>query len=313
MGTKTKILIRPLSWQKLGLVIKPQKHLWWMQTHAMLPTVDKIGADQVKVYFSGRDRDNRSHIGYSVFNLKNFSVEEYSAQPVLTLGELGCFDDNGVTPSWIINCGKKKFLYYIGWNQKSRVRMSLIAGLAVSKDGGKTFMRVSRGPLLERTDTEPFSILTAPCIIAEKELWKMWYVSGIGWDNPDLPRYNIKYAESIDGIHWKREGKVCIGLRPDEHALARPCVLQENGIYKMWFSYKGKDYRIGYAESSDGLTWVRKDKNSGIDVSQSGWDSQMIEYSYVLNHKGKKYMFYNGNNYGFDGIGLAVLVEGNKR
>lgn len=313
MKAKAKISTPSVTWQKLGLVIKPQKRLWWMRTHAMLPTVDKLSTDHVKVYFSGRDKDNRSHIGYAVLSLKDLSVAQYSTEPVLTLGQLGCFDDNGVTPSWVVSVGRKKFLYYIGWNQKSRVRMGLIAGLAVSQDGGKTFKRVSRGPLLERTDAEPFSILTAPCVIAGQSVWKMWYVSGVGWENPDLPKYNIKYAESKDGVYWKREGKVCIELRPDEHALARPCVLLEEGIYKMWFSYKGKDYRIGYAESPDGLTWVRKDKNSGIDVSTSGWDSQMIEYSYVLNHKGKKYMFYNGNNYGYDGIGLAVLDEVKKR
>ena len=74
----------------------------------------------------------------------------------------------------------------------------------------------------------------------------------------------------------------------------------------MWFSYKGGSYRIGYAESADGLHWERRDADAGIDVSPSGWDSQMIEYSYVFRHKGKLYMLYNGNNYGCDGVGLAV-------
>jgi len=49
------------------------------------------------------------------------------------------------------------------------------------------------------------------------------------------------------------------------------------------------------------------DNNVGIEVSESGWDSEMIQYPYVFNHKGNKYMFYNGNGYGANGAGLAVL------
>ena len=52
-------------------------------------------------------------------------------------------------------------------------------------------------------------------------------------------------------------------------------------------------------------------QNSGIDVSKTGWDSEMICYPFVFEHKGNKYMLYNGNDYGKDGFGLAVL-ENNK-
>jgi hypothetical protein len=69
----------------------------------------------------------------------------------------------------------------------------------------------------------------------------------------------------------------------------------------MWYSYRGKNYRIGYAESDDGLNWKRKDEDAGIDVSE------MIEYPFVFDHKGGRYMLYNGNGYGKTGIGLAVL------
>ena len=69
-----------------------------------------------------------------------------------------------------------------------------------------------------------------------------------------------------------------------------------------WFGY-----RMGYAESQNGLNWERMDEKVGIDVSATGWDSEMIQYPYVFNHKNKKYMLYNGNDYGKEGAGLAVL------
>ena len=74
----------------------------------------------------------------------------------------------------------------------------------------------------------------------------------------------------------------------------------------MWFGYKKDHYRIGYAESTDGIQWDRKDNEVNIDVSDSGFDSIMMEYASIIKHKNKYIMFYNGNNYGFDGIGLAV-------
>lgn len=300
-----------MEWKKQGLIIKPKKELYWWRSHAMLPTVDWKEEDIFRIYFSGRNDLNQSLIGYVEIDLIKdpFKIFNYSREPVLNLGDLGCFDGNGVTPSWIVNFNNKKYLYYIGWDKTSSVRMHLVAGLAVSTDGGLSFNRISKAPILERTNIDPYTLNTAPCVILEKDRWRMWYVSGVKWINKDLPRYNIKYAESKDGINWIREGEVCINFNSEkENALARPCVLKDdNGIYKMWYSYKGENYRIGYAESQDGLKWERMDDKVGITASESGWDSQMIEYSFVFKHRNKKYLLYNGNNYGEEGIGLAIM------
>ena len=74
----------------------------------------------------------------------------------------------------------------------------------------------------------------------------------------------------------------------------------------MWYSYRGEKYRIGYAESEDGIVWTRKDNESGIGVSSEGWDSEMIDYPVVFKHKDDVYMLYCGNGYGKTGFGLAV-------
>ena len=70
-----------------------------------------------------------------------------------------------------------------------------------------------------------------------------------------------------------------------------------------------ESYRIGYAESEDGIHFNRMDEKVGIDVSKFGWDSEMICYPHVFAHNGEKYMLYNGNGYGKEGIGLAVLAN----
>jgi hypothetical protein len=299
------------NWKKIGRIFIPNEDLFWNRTYTMVPTVFHLDDSCYRVYISGRDSKNRSLIGYFDIDITNPGKPlKVSYEPVLGLGKLGCFDDNGVTPASIVKNGEEIYLYYIGWKPRSTTRMSIIAGLAVSQDQGNTFKRQSNAPLLPLTDREPFSILTAPWVICNKDYWQMWYVSGEGWINPDLPLYNIKYATSKDGINWKRDGLIALDFASeDEVALARPCVLYEDGIYKMWFSYKTKShtYRIGYAESSTGYNFERKTAFlKGLEPSQKGWDSEMIEYSCVFVHENKRYMLYNGNNYGSNGVGLAI-------
>ena len=74
----------------------------------------------------------------------------------------------------------------------------------------------------------------------------------------------------------------------------------------MWYCYRGDAYRIGYAESADGVEWVRRDDLAGITASEHGWDSQMVAYPCVFDCDGARYMLYNGDGYGRTGIGLAV-------
>lgn len=295
-------------WKKLGLFVVPQRHKWWSLSHAMIPTPDALGGGIFRVYYSGRNQANQSHIGWADVDLNApFRVVGHSDGPVLKPGALGCFDDNGVTPSCVIDLpGGEKALYYIGWNPGSTVRMHLFGGLALSTDSGRTFERWSQAPIIERSRTDPY-LNTAPWVVRSDNELRMYYVSGCGWKHKDLPRYNIKVAYSADGKNWRRDGQVCIDFKDDsENALARPFVLFDEGVWKMWFAHKGEAYRLGYAESTDGVQWKRLDERAGIDVSSSGWDSEMIEYAAVVRHNGQRLMFYNGNNYGYDGIGLAI-------
>jgi predicted GH43/DUF377 family glycosyl hydrolase len=302
-----------MKWLKKGLIFEPKGQFDWLITHAMLPTADRIGEDLYRIYFSGRDKLNRSRIGFLEVDMNEpWRILQITEKPVLGLGALGCFDDNGVSPTWIVGHDEKKYMYYMGWNKGSTVRASEISGLAISEDGGETFNRFSRAPILHRSDREPYAILVASCVLLEGGIWRMWYDSAEEWLNKDLPRYNIKYAESSDGVNWNRKGDVCIDFYyPGETRISRACVLKENGMYEMWYCYAigSGGYRIGFAISEDGIHWQRKDEAAGIDVSESGWDSEMICYPFVFTHKGQKYLLYCGNGYGKTGFGYAILEQ----
>jgi hypothetical protein len=241
---------------------------------------------------------------------------------VLGLGKLGTFDDSGAMPSCIVNHGGRKFLYYIGWNRGATVPYRNSIGLAVSDDGGESFERVVEGPVLDRTATEPY-FCASPFALYDEEAakWKLWYASSTGWTvvngHPE-PLYQVKYAESADGVSWLRRNTVCLEYAFEGEANARPCVLKENGRYRMWYCYRGsvdyrtdkaQSYRIGYAESADGILWERRDSEVGIERSDEGWDSVMMEYPWVYEHRGRKFMLYNGNGFGETGFGYAVLEE----
>ena len=84
----------------------------------------------------------------------------------------------------------------------------------------------------------------------------------------------------------------------------------------MWYSYRSIDayrtnparsYHIGYAESKDNLAWERKDEQAGIELSDAGWDSEMLAYPYIVDYQDKRYMFYNGNGFGKAGFGYALF------
>jgi predicted GH43/DUF377 family glycosyl hydrolase len=301
-----------MEWKKLGFVIKPNPQLWWMKSHCMVPSPMHLEGSIYRLYFSSRNDQNQSHIGYVVIDAKKPNhVIEYSKEPVLSPGQLGCFDDNGVTPSCLIKNGNEVFMYYIGWNPGSTTRMHIYGGLAISHDNGLTFERYSRAPILERNRVNPF-INTAPFAIKENNRWLMYYVSGVEWIHKDLPRYHIQIAESQDGKNWLREGKIAIDFIDDENALARPYVIREEGKYKMFFSSKGDshpDYRMRYAESVDGLKWKRVDNFINLDPSQQGPDSEMVTYGAVIEHDGKKIIYYNGNGYGVEGILVAEEIK----
>ncbi|MDE0779544.1 MAG: hypothetical protein OSB67_02215 [Alphaproteobacteria bacterium] len=279
-----------------------------MRTHAMVPTPYLRANGTHRLFFSGRNDDNQSHIGWADIALDSgsASVLRISENPILTPGKLGTFDDNGVTPSCAIRVGNEVLLFYIGWNPGSTTRMNIYGGLAVSEDDGDSFTRWSEAPILERSITDPY-INTAPFVVTDGDGFRMYYVSGTGWNDPDNPRYLIKTATSADGKFWQRDGRVAIDFaNPRENALARPFVIVEGGRWHMWFSHKGDTYRFGYAESDDGVKWRRDDSRSGLSVAPEGWDSEMIEYGAIVNAEGYRYLFYNGNNYGFDGLGYAV-------
>jgi hypothetical protein len=295
-----------MTWRKLGLVFEPPSDLPWLKSHAALPAV---APDGCRVYWSGRDGDGRAHVGWLELDAQDPArVVRVGPRAVLEPGPPGSFDESGVTVSCAVAAGSRLHLYYTGWSLGVTVPFYLFAGLAVSDDGGETFIRASPAPILDRSPEDPY-LTASPWVIVENGLWRMWYVSGSRWERLGTGVrhfYNIRYAESPDGVVWERDPAPCIDFaEAAEYAFSRPCVVRDEDCYRMWYAFRGDRYRLGYAESADGRTWERKDAEAGLEASEGGWDSEMIAYPCVLDRGDSRFLLYNGNGYGRTGIGLA--------
>jgi hypothetical protein len=298
------------AWTKLGRILAPDSGRAWMATYTG-PSFAAPDADAaaLRVYVTGRDAANRSRIGVATLAVDGDQpvVRDLSAEPVFDLGDLGAFDENGVSYPWIVRSGDTEYMYYVGWMPTVLTPFQNHIGLA-QRSGGEPWRRASRAPILERTDEEYLS-LGSVAVLVENGLWRMWYTCFRRWaHSAEEPKhvYVIKYAESRDGRTWNRPNVVCID-RADagEYSIGRPSVLRRDGVYHMWFSHRGDRYRIGYAWSADGIVWERRDDLAGITVSTAGWDGESICYGHVFEWQSRLYMLYCGNHYGRDGLGLA--------
>lgn len=303
-----------MEWKKLGQFFVPDSDS--VYTHAMFPIVEIIDESQgsIRVYYTHRDQENYGFPSYleATISGENHQVVYNHDKPIIAHATLGHFDDSGINPTSIVKTEQATLLYYYGWNLGVTVPFRNSIGVAKQEKGSVFFKRLFPGAILDRSKDYPHLCAT-PYVLLENNLFKMWFASGDPWiivDGKPQIACHVGYAESHNGIDWVRQTTpaVASGISGD-HVVSTPCVKKDADMYRMWYSYRGSKYRIGYAESCDGKTFTRKDDQTGITVSDSGWDSDMVCYPCVFDLQGRRYMLYCGNSYGKTGIGLAILAK----
>ncbi|MBN1187427.1 MAG: hypothetical protein JXB49_34440 [Bacteroidales bacterium] len=302
-----------MKWHKLGRLFCPQSNHPKLLSHASNPLAVKIEGDLYRIFYSGRDSRNRSSVGFVDIDICERKIIHFKNDPIVEHGPEGSYYSHGISIGNILEIKEYKYMLFMAWQIRP--------GEHWRGDIGRLYLDDQLN--LHIIDKEPFFSMDAPDPISlsypfvmkmENNEYYMWYGSTITWDAGNSEMLHvINYAKSTDGITWHRKGVALpfkLGLA---QAFSRPCVIG-NSIdgFHMWFSYRGSvhsKYRIGHAYSSDGDSWKLKLDDAGIDVSSTGWDSEMIEYPFVFDHKGERYMLYNGNEYGLTGFGLAILEQ----
>jgi len=303
-----------MKWKKLGQIYSPSAYD--VYTHAMFPVVDVTddGKGCVRIYYTHRDKTNYGFPTYMDASIvdNKFSILYNHHEPIIEKAALGNFDDSGVNVTSIVKINGKRRFYYYGWNLGVTVPFRNSIGVAEEDEDEIMMKRLYPGPMMDRSKEFP-NLCATPYVMKEGNAFKMWFASGEPWiwmDGKPAVACHIGYAESENGLDWRREKVPAVDHMDTDHVVSTPCVLKDNGVYKMWYSCRGEKYRIGYAESGDGKAFTRRDEEVGIGVSEDGWDSDMVCYPCVFDLRGARYMIYCGNEYGKTGFGLAVLFGG---
>lgn len=305
----------------MGKIFDPSLHLQAERSREFSQFPQALLCDSfIRVYFSTRHKDVAgnylSEVAFADFDKQFSKVLNVSRHCVIPLGGLGAFDEHGIFPLHVVREGKRVLGYTTGINRKISVPNDSAIGLAVSVDEGFTFNKVGEGPVLGASLHEPFLVADA-CVRKYGDRFHMWYIFGLQWTceqegaTPDRV-YKIGHATSDDGISWSRTGVQLIADRlASNECQAAPTVEFFNGMYHLFFCYRPQfgfrtsGYRLGYAFSSDLIHWTRDDSRGGLDVSEQGWDSEMVCYPSFLRADGKIYLLYNGNAFGRFGFGVA--------
>ena len=95
-----------MAWRKLGRVYEPREFAPWARSHAANPVAEPLEGGRCRVYFSTRDKDNRSSIAWLEIDLSEpTKVQRLCEAPALSPGRIGAFDDSGVSMGCLVREG----------------------------------------------------------------------------------------------------------------------------------------------------------------------------------------------------------------
>ncbi len=297
------------GWRRGGLVVRPGGAQAWAASHAANPFAVATEAG-FELYYSPRDAAQRSCVARVAWSCdQGFSSP---AEMVLPPGDSLAFDRDGVSMGSLVRDGDDTLMYYLGWERGSgdgppfRNRI----GLAISRGGGP-FSRLPE-PVLDLGAHDPLG-LSYPWVVRTIDGWRMWYGSVSRWHGGfEDQDHVLKRATSQDGRTWSTSGAAVLEAEGDAWALSRPCILHGEQGWDMWFSERGRRYRIRHARSADGETWQRSDLADGLGLDPapgSAWEDQEVCYPCVIRSEGELVLFYCGNGYGRTGFGWAHRAD----
>jgi|GEM_PF-1175847 len=147
-----------------------------------------------------------------------------------------------------------------------------------------------------------------PSVVKVGETYYMYYTKDYLGPGPEESAY-IYVATSQDGIHWAERG-IAISKGPsgswNSKAVARPSVIYENGIFKMWFDgHNGIARHVAYATSSDGLNWTIQNNGQPVFYNAGAVDVKRIGDYYVLVHES-----HEGTKWALSPDGISWIDKG---
>jgi hypothetical protein len=130
-----------MNFTKKGLIFDHESlNISWFKKNAMTPMTVELDESTIRIFVGMCDKGNIGRIGYvDVDSNDPKIIKGYSKEICFDIGDIGCFDDNGVIPSAVVREGDTLYLLYSGYQKVAKVPYLIFAGIAVSHDMGKSF------------------------------------------------------------------------------------------------------------------------------------------------------------------------------
>ncbi len=203
-------------------------------------------------------------------------------------------------------------MFYTGGIPEGPLGSDFQIGHATSADGVEWTMDPANPLLTPGDDGEWNSVdVGFPAVLHDESGFRMWFT---GCDESSC---GVGYATSADGSAWtEHAGNPILDQGPagsfDDEGIWPGTVILDGDLYRMWYTGSraggGLDWRIGYAESTDGLSWTRHpDPVIDPDIGWDGW----LAYSPSVVPDGSVYrMWYAGASGNSFSIGYAESRDG---
>lgn len=140
-------------------------------------------------------------------------------------------------------------------------------------------------------------------VIRRGDIWHMFYTG----QSPDTSR--IGFAVSEDGVRFtSNDQPVLVPSDNEGVSVMNPCVLYEDGKYKMWYA-AGENYEpdvLYYAESIDGLDWCKNIEPVLTKEPKHKWEQCKVGGCYVSRNSNGVYKMYY---IGYQTVDIARICE----
>ncbi len=239
-------------------------------------------------------------LGLSCLSINTLNAQtewvKYSANPVLAPGLAGAIDAQGFPFIYVMHNGAN----YQAWFTMSDGSHDRI-GYATSTNGVEFSLNteVFFEPTLGSTYFDSEGVFGA-CVLKVKDIYYMWY-NGYKTQPYYAGNFLIGLATSTDGLNWTRvSNNPVLPLGDpgnwDEQWTYVNSVLWDEGVYKMWYTGMNSSgiSSIGYATSSDGISWVKYSGNPVLKGSADKWDGANNQNARVIRVNDKYEMWFNG-------------------
>lgn len=308
-----------MAWVDYGTIFLSENKLSWAISHAYVPTAFSLG-DYIRVFVAFWDQHQHGRLGYIDVSSHNpLDVVGYSERPLIEDSLSGQFDQDGMTPLCVAKINHGVRLYYAGWqvDDDPNIRYRLFIGALHGDFAANNFKKISSKPLIGPRSKDEH-IRTGAFILPTPTGYHCWLATQKGMHGNNkkaVPSYDLEYLWSKDGLNWPDAQQTVFVHQPGKvTGYGRSAIwLNNSQMFEGLFpvrNWDGSYTDILYSTSEDGVKWAPLSRDGMAFCAEMTCDGQKsVSFPSIIHQDGRKLMFYNGNDFGREGLRLAIWTD----